>query len=194
MVGLARRRSAIQLSLAAMMALLPLSREAVAGGMTVSSPDIGEGATIADDQVLDRFGCTGRNISPALQWRAAPAATRSLAVTVFDPDAPTASGWWHWIVIDIPASVTGLARNAGNPAAHLTPAGSIQAQNDYGTVGWGGPCPPQATGTHRYVFTVYALDVGRLGVSPNASPARIAANIRAHAIDQASLTALYGRP
>lgn len=169
------------------------STDGVAGSMILSSPDIHDGAPIANEQVFNRFGCTGQNISPALSWHGAPATTRSFALTVYDPDTPTAAGWWHWIAFDIPRGATSLPRNAGDLATHLGPPGSIQGRNDFGTLGLGGPCPPQGDRPHRYVFTVYALDVDRLPVSHDASPTRIAANIRMHVLDQVSLTGLYGR-
>ncbi len=110
-----------------------------AQGFTLTSPDVTEGGTIKAQQVFNEGGCTGNDISPALNWSGAPAGTKSFAVTLFDPDAPTGSGFWHWSIFDIPATATGLAKNAGNLKAHLAPKGSIQVRNDYGGPGYGGP-------------------------------------------------------
>src|SRR6266571_4858543 len=107
------------------------------------------GATIAEAQVFKGFGCEGKNVSPSLAWRNAPAGTKSFAITVYDPDAPTGSGWWHWIVFDIPADVTSLPAGVGNPASGQTPKGAVQSKNDFGKPGYGGPCPPQGDKPHR---------------------------------------------
>ena len=164
-----------------------------AGGMTITSADIQPGATIGDEQVFKGFGCSGQNISPSLNWSGAPAATKSLALTVYDPDAPTGSGWWHWIVFNIPPSTTGLPKNAGDPSSNLAPAGSVQSRTDFGTPGWGGPCPPQGDPPHHYIFTIYALDVDHLDAGADVSPAFIGFNLHFHTLDKASLTGLYGR-
>ena len=129
-------------------------------------------------------GAGGQNVSPALSWSGAPAGTRSYAVTVFDPDAPTGSGWWHWIAYDIPADVTDLAE--GGPL----PDGTRQALNDYGYRGYGGACPPPGP-PHRYVHTVYALDVDKLDADENGSHASVRFALMANVLDQASLTATF---
>jgi len=133
------------------------------------------------------YGCTGENIRPTLRWSDAPARTRSFAVTVFDPDAPTGSGWWHWAVIDLPAGTRTLSADAA------LPAGARALRNDYGQTSWGGPCPPAGDPPHHYVFTVYALDVTHLGVPATASPALAGFAIHAHTLGHAQETLTWGR-
>ena len=116
---------------------------AAAQTMTLTSPDIAPGAKIADEQVFNGFGCTGGNISPALSWSGAPKDTKSFALSVYDPDAPTGSGFWHWVVFNIPPDVTSLPKNAGNLKAGEAPKGAVQSRTDFGVPGYGGPCPPQ---------------------------------------------------
>lgn len=164
-----------------------------AAGFTVMSPDIKEGGTIADEQVFSGFGCTGENVSPALSWSGAPAGTKSFAVTVYDPDAPTGSGWWHWVIFNIPASVTELPKGAGDPSSGMAPDGSVQSRTDFGQPGYGGPCPPQGDKPHRYVFTVYALKTDHLDIDPSASGAMVGFNLHGAMIDKATMTATYGR-
>lgn len=158
----------------------------------LDSTTVAAGATLARAQAYDRLDCNGNNRSPALHWSGAPAGTRSFAITVFDPDAPTGSGWWHWVVYDIPPSVTSLPEGAGSAGAQLPP-GSVQGRNDFGTSGYGGPCPPAGDRPHHYVFTVYALKTDSIEAAPSSSAARIALVLKASALGQASFTALYGR-
>jgi Raf kinase inhibitor-like YbhB/YbcL family protein len=158
--------------------------------LTVRSPDFVSGATITARHVFDGSGCHGGNSSPALAWSHAPAASRSFAVLMFDPDAP--GGWWHWAVFDIPAGVTALRAGAGDPGRHLLPAGAIQVRNDFGTVGYGGPCPPPGP-AHRYELTVYALRVAKLGLGASASPAQVAARVRGEALAAARIEGRYAR-
>ena len=120
-------------------------------------------SSLGADQIYGGFGCTGRNISPPLIWSGAPEGTQSFALTMYDPDAPTGSGWWHWVVYDIPASVTVLDAGAGNSDGKL-PLGAVQGRTDYGTAGYGGPCPPKGDKPHRYILTVYALKTSSLDV------------------------------
>ncbi len=120
------------------------AREAAAAqSLTLTSPDIAPGATIAKEQVANVFGCTGGNVSPALSWSGAPAGTKSFALSVYDPDAPTGSGFWHWVVFNIPPDVTSLPKNAGDPKGAEAPKGAVQSRTDFGVPGYGGPCPPQ---------------------------------------------------
>lgn len=168
-----------------------MSPAAQASAFVLTSPDVAEGQTIARPYLYG--GCGGQNLSPALTWSGAPASTQSFAVTVFDPDAPTGSGWWHWLIVDLPADSTGLPRGAGHPAAGLAPAGATQRMNDYGEVGYGGPCPPVGHGPHHYVFTVYALKTRSLDLPADASAAMAGFQLNAHKLASASLTALYGR-
>ncbi len=158
---------------------------------TLSSADVGGQATTR--QVFKGFGCAGENISPQLSWKNAPKATKSFAVTMYDPDAPTGSGWWHWLVFDIPASVNQLPSGAGNPAKHLMPSGAVQSMTDFGQIGYGGPCPPKGDGAHAYVITVYALDTKHLGPDQKTNPAQVGFNINAHTIARASIVFYYER-
>ncbi len=158
---------------------------------TLKSDQMGGQLTI--DQVADVFGCTGKNISPQLKWTNAPKATKSFALTVYDPDAPTGSGWWHWVVFNIPADVTELVADAGNPAKNLAPKGSVQSMTDYGKPGFGGACPPVGDKPHRYVFTLFALDVPKLDLDEKANAALVGFMLNQHAIAKASLLSYYGR-
>ena len=145
------------------------------------------------DQVYNGFGCTGGNISPQLAWSNAPEGTKSFAITMFDKDAPTGSGWWHWVAFDLPAATNAVHAGAGDPAKHLMPAGAIQGKTDYGTPGYGGPCPPPGDGPHQYVITVHALKVEKLGVDANASPAVVSYNLNTNALAKASIVFYYER-
>ena len=118
-------------------------------GFALSSPDITPGGTIAPAQVFNSFGCSGQNISPALSWSHAPQGTQSFALLVHDPDAPTGSGWWHWLVYNIPAAASSLPAGAGDPKAKLLPSGALQGRTDYGAYAYGGPCPPPGMPHHR---------------------------------------------
>ena len=129
---------------------------AAAGGapapFELRSPTVRDGGAIPAEHVFDGFGCSGANVSPALAWSGAPAGTRSFAVTVYDPDAPTGSGWWHWVVYDLPAEAEGLPAGAGAEGSELMPAGAVRGRTDFGAAGSGGPCPPEGGAPHRYVF------------------------------------------
>ncbi|MDY6904856.1 MAG: YbhB/YbcL family Raf kinase inhibitor-like protein [Thermodesulfobacteriota bacterium] len=164
---------------------------ACAQGFTLTSSDLGGQLTRA--QVFSGFGCSGKNISPALTWTNAPENTKSFAVTVYDPDAPTGSGWWHWVMFNIPAGETGLKANAGNPETKIAPKSSIQSMTDYGKPGFGGACPPVGDTPHRYIFTVYALDVATLNLNADTLPAMAGFFLNQHAIAKASLITYYGR-
>lgn len=161
--------------------------------MSVSSTDIKASQMIGPAQVFNSFGCSGQNRSPALSWKNAPADAKSFAVTMYDPDAPTGSGWWHWVVFNIPANVTSLPAGAGDPKANLMPAGAVQSLTDFGAPGYGGPCPPQGSKPHRYVFTVFALKTDKLPLDDKAMGAFVGFNLNANVIAKATLTAKYGR-
>lgn len=176
-------------ALAALMLLAP----SIASAFELTSPDLSEKAPIAARHLLNGFGCTGQNVSPALAWKDAPAGTRSFAVTAYDPDAPTGSGWWHWVVFNLPAGTTGLPAGAGDTAKPNLPAGAVQSRTDFGAPGYGGPCPPAGDKPHRYVFTVYALKVDQLPLNPDASGAMVGFNLNATALAKATLTARHGR-
>lgn len=166
---------------------------ALAGSFRLVSQDVADGAMLHDAQVLNGFGCLGGNRSPALEWRDPPAGTQSFAVTVYDPDASTGSGWWHWVIFDIPATTAGLPADAGSAGGGGLPAGSIQSLTDFGAPGFGGACPPQGDQPHSYVFTVHALDVPSLGLDAKAMPALVGFMLHQHSIGKAAFTARYAR-
>ncbi len=164
---------------------------AFAQNFTLKSNDIEGQAQMR--QVFNSFGCNGENISPQLSWFNAPKGTKSFAINMYDPDAPTGSGWWQWVVFDIPATATQLVENAGNIELNLAPKGAIQSLNDYGGYGYGGPCPPINGGIHEYIFTIYALKVPSLGLNKNSNPAMVGFYINANTIQKASLVMYYER-
>ncbi|MBP8191897.1 MAG: YbhB/YbcL family Raf kinase inhibitor-like protein [Aquabacterium sp.] len=167
---------------------------ASAEGLELTSPDVKVNEPIAATFVYNGFGCTGQNLSPALSWKNAPAGTKSFAIMVHDPDAPTGgAGFWHWVVLNLPASTTGLPRGAGTADGKALPAGVKQITTDFGTPGWGGPCPPQGSEPHMYYFTVYALKVDKLDLPANATASLAGFMINANALDRAVITALYSR-
>ena len=172
--------------------LLPAAA-ALAGGFVLTSPQLKEGGRIAMEQVFHGFGCQGGDVSPALHWQGAPAGTKSFAVTVYDPDAPTGSGWWHWVIFNIPAGVHSLAKGAGNPRSGLAPQGSVQSRTDYGRLGYGGPCPPKGDKAHRYLFTVYALKTAKLPLDASASGAMVGFYLHQEMLGKAVLKGYYGR-
>ena len=161
-------------------------------GFTLTSADISAGGRIAEAQVFNGFGCQGGNISPALDWSGAPAGTRSFALLMHDPDAPTGSGWWHWVVYNIPATVSSLAAGAGDAAKRLLPPGAQQGRTDFGTPGYGGPCPPPGK-PHHYHLRLYALKVDKLDLPADATAAFVGFNVRAQALGSAELMGVYGR-
>jgi len=158
---------------------------------SVESADVAHEVQMSDNQVFNGFGMSGRNISPHLRWHGFPAETKGFAVTCYDPDAPTGSGFWHWLVIDVPVSVTSLAPDAGAASDRL-PAGAFHVRNDYGTKNFGGAAPPEGDGPHRYVFAVHALDTDSLGIDSDVSPAVAGFNLRFHTIARAVLIPVYG--
>jgi len=162
-----------------------------AHAMTLTSKDMSEGNKLTSQLVFNGFGCQGENISPQLTWTDIPAGTKAFAVTAYDPDAPTGSGWWHWAVYNLPAAQTSLAQGAGSHADAL-PKGAIALKNDFGTTDFGGACPPEGHGVHRYEFTVWALP-STLDLPKDASPALLGFMLRAQALGSAKLTAVYNR-
>lgn len=154
---------------------------------TLTSTDLTDGGTLPRAQVSGIMGCDGEDISPALTWSGFPEGTKSFVVTCFDPDAPTPSGFWHWAVSNIPASVTELATGA----AENLPAGVTAHSNDAGTKAFIGAAPPAGHGPHRYIFCVTAVDVEKLDVDENTSPAVLNFNLFFHGIGRAFLTATH---
>jgi len=166
--------------------------------LTLTSTSFKEGATLGMDHILSAdygFGCGGGNKSPQLSWSGVPAGTKSFAVHCFDPDAPTGSGFWHWVVFNIPASTASIPLNAGDLKKKLMPKGAVQSRTDFGTDGYGGPCPPEGDKPHHYIFTVYAVDEDKLQYAKdhNVSAAVVGFELHFHSKDKASLTATYGR-
>jgi Raf kinase inhibitor-like YbhB/YbcL family protein len=166
---------------------------AQAAGFTLSSPTIKPGSKLTDAQVFSGFGCTGKNISPALEWKNAPKGTKSFALTVYDPDAPTGSGWWHWVVYNIPAASSMLAEGAGSADGKSLPNGAVQGRTDFGAPGFGGACPPKGDKPHRYIFTVYALKTDKIDAPADGTAALVGFMVNANKIGKASFTAYYGR-
>lgn len=161
------------------------------GTFSLTSTTVGGQAT--DEQVFNGFGCTGKNISPQLSWRNPPEGTKSFAITMYDPDAPTGSGWWHWVAFDIPASTTGIPAGAGTPNMPGMPAGAVQSMTDFGQPGYGGPCPPAGHGPHQYIITVYALKTDKLGLDAKAGAPMVGFNLNQHLLGKAGLVFYYGR-
>ena len=165
------------------------SIESYARNFTLQSDDLQGQLSI--DQVFNGFGCNGKNISPELGWSDEPKNTKSYAITMYDPDAPTGSGWWHWIVYDIPKNIHSLKSNAS--ALHFLPQGAVEGITDYQTRGFGGACPPKGDKPHRYIITIYALDIAKLPAPKDANPALLGYLINEHTIEKSSLISYYGR-
>lgn len=174
--------------LAASICALAASR-ADAAEFAVSSNDLASGKFV-NEQILDGFGCTGNNRSPQIAWEHEPAGTRSFVITIYDPDAPTGSGWWHWVVANVPADVHALPKDAGKSGQ--LPAAALQVRTDFGKPAYGGPCPP-AGETHRYVITVNALKVDKIDVTADSSAALVGFLVHANLLAKATLTATFGR-
>jgi len=160
-------------------------------GFTLRSNDVAEGETLATPQRSGIFGAGGEDRSPHLAWTGFPADTRSFAVTCYDPDAPTVSGFWHWAVFDIPASVTELASGAGDENGSGLPQGAITLANDAAMKRYLGAAPPPGHGAHRYIFAVHAVGSEKLDIPEGATPAFLGFNLFSQAIGRALLTAVY---
>lgn len=164
-----------------------------AADFKLMSTDIGPDKPLAQDFVFSGFGCTGGNQSPALSWSGAPAGTKSFAVALFDPDAMQGRGFWHWLMVNIPATTTMLARDAGKNDGSKLPSGAVQIKNGFRAVGYSGSCPPPADEPHGYVMTVYALKAAALDVAADATSAAMLALIEADSLGKATLTYHFGR-
>jgi Raf kinase inhibitor-like YbhB/YbcL family protein len=163
---------------------------------TVRSNSFKDGDYLAKTHILSAdfgFGCEGNNQSPHLAWSGAPAATKSFAITCFDPDAPTGSGFWHWLVVNIPPNVSELPLDAGNPKTGKLPQGALQTRTDFGTPGYGGPCPPAGDHPHRYLFTVFAVAIDGLPVTADTSAAVIGFQLHFNTLAKAAIMGLYRR-
>ncbi len=156
---------------------------------TLTSNDLTPGGKLPERHVFNGMGYNGENLSPHLAWDHVPAGTQSFVITVFDPDAPTGSGWWHWTVANLPADTRSLPQGAGSGKASL-PAGAVQGRTDFGSAGYGGAAPPQGE-SHRYQFTVHALDVESIAVDENASGAIVGFNVHFHSLGKATLEVNY---
>ncbi|NHQ85199.1 YbhB/YbcL family Raf kinase inhibitor-like protein [Iodobacter sp. HSC-16F04] len=171
---------------AMLLTALLISQTVFAADFSVHSSDIKAGTPMSAQQEFNGFGCSGANLSPQLQWQNAPAGTKSFAITVFDPDAPTGSGWWHWNVINIPASTTSVA-------AGSVPKGALETRTDYGSAGFGGACPPAGDPAHRYIHTIWALDIEQLPLDAQASGALVGYMLNQHKLGTAQLITTYQR-
>ncbi|CAN5740042.1 YbhB/YbcL family Raf kinase inhibitor-like protein [soil metagenome] len=160
---------------------------AFAGPFKLASNDFKAHGAIADKHVFNSFGCSGGNVSPELHWTDAPKDTKSFALMVHDPDAPTGSGWWHWVIYNIPADSTSIP--TGGPA----PKGASEQNTDFGKPGYGGPCPPEGSGKHHYNFTLFALKVDHLDIPKDATAAFVGFNVNGNMLAKTTLTGLYER-
>ncbi|WP_237386200.1 YbhB/YbcL family Raf kinase inhibitor-like protein [Xenorhabdus sp. Sc-CR9] len=161
--------------------------------MIISSTEFKNNDFLLKEHEFNEFGGNGDNRSPELVWTDAPAGTKSFAITVYDPDAPTGSGFWHWVAFDIPVDTQLLQANAGQSDSSKLPTGTIQSRNDYGLFGFGGPCPPLGDKAHRYIFTVHALSVEKLGVDAETTNAVARFMIQANTLATAVITSYYQR-
>ena len=163
--------------------------------LVLTSESFNDGDYLANDHILSEaygFGCAGGNLSPQLSWSGAPEGTKSFALTCFDPDAPTGSGFWHWVVVNLPADVTSLAPGAGTGEGSM-PAGALQTRTDFGAPGYGGPCPPEGDHPHRYLFTLHAVGLDALPVEADTSAAVVGFMLNFNTLAKASLMGLYKR-
>ena len=180
--------------------LIPLSLPAIAvvGAeampFTLSSRDVLPGRPMPIAHVFNDAGCAGGNRSPSLEWRGAPVGTKSFAITMFDLDERRSpSGWWHWVLYDVPATISAIAENAGGVKEPRLPAGTNSGRTDLGNDAYHGPCPGKGEPAHRYLITIYALSVSKLPVPPEASGAMVSFMVRDYALAKATLTATYAR-
>jgi Raf kinase inhibitor-like YbhB/YbcL family protein len=189
-----RSRVLVVVLVAAVGILAAQVKSAPRSHFVLSSPDTRLAVRVPEEYTANVFGCTGGNLSPALQWSGAPAGTKSFVVTLFDPDVPeTGSGWWHWVVYDVPASVSSLPKGAGAEHSSILPAGTRQGRSDLGNDAYHGPCPDKGQPPHHYRFTIYAVSVEKLDVPPEASGAMVTSTAKENVLGKAVLIARYGR-
>jgi len=170
-----------------------IASQAALAELSLTSKDIIAGESMLKAHEFIGFGCAGQNLSPQLSWQGAPKDTKSFAITAYDPDAPTGSGWWHWLVINVPVTINSLDTGAGSPEKALLPKGSQTFRSDYGKYEFGGACPPKGDDAHRYQFKVFALNTDNLELPKESSAALVGYYLNAHAIETATLEALYKR-
>ena len=164
-----------------------------AWALDISSPAIGKNKTIPDKYIANSFGCSGQNVSLPLVWKGVPKDAKSLALTMYDPDAPTGSGFWHWLVVNLPVATAELPEGAGEAGNGKLPKGAVQARNDAGSAAYFGPCPPKGDKPHRYIFTVFAVKSEKLDINENTSGAVVGFNLHFNTLAKASVTYRYGR-
>lgn len=174
------------------MFLLLTATPCFAADFTVQSSSWQDGQAMKDTYVFNSFGCKGNNVSPEVSWSNVPEGTKSFAVTVYDPDAPTGSGWWHWTVFNIPADTNEIKEGASLDPTKL-PAGVVEGRTDFGKAGYGGACPPQGDKPHRYILTVFALKTDKIDLDKDASGALVGYYLNQNALAKSSLTVTYGR-
>jgi Raf kinase inhibitor-like YbhB/YbcL family protein len=180
--------------LALMMSTVTALAQADDNTMQLTSANFNDGDYLPLDHILSAdfgFGCSGGNKSPELSWSGAPDGTKSFSLTVYDPDAPTGSGFWHWVVVNIPPTVTELPLDAGNPRANNLPRGARQIRTDFGAPGFGGPCPPAGDHPHRYIFTVFAVGTDQLPVNDTTTAAVVGFMLHFSTLAKAELEGLY---
>jgi Raf kinase inhibitor-like YbhB/YbcL family protein len=184
-----------KIALLATVAAAILAMPAQAAEFKITVGGLSDGAKVPDANVFQGFGCTGKNLSPAISWTEPPEGTKSIAITMYDPDAPTGSGWWHWTVINLPAKAGTLAEGAGDAKGGGLPAGAVQGRTDFGTSNYGGPCPPVGDQPHHYIFTAYAVKADKIPLDANASGALVGFYINKGIgyTAKSSVTLLYGR-
>jgi Raf kinase inhibitor-like YbhB/YbcL family protein len=160
---------------------------------TVTSDDMADGKKLSEAQVYNGFGVSGGNSSPHLRWEGAPAETQSFVVTCYDPDAPTGSGFWHWVLYDIPGDITELPAGAGSGSMEGLPKGATHVRNDFGSKDFGGAAPPEGHGDHRYIFAVHALGTDHLDINSDVSPAIVGFMTTFNTLARAVMIPVYGR-
>jgi Raf kinase inhibitor-like YbhB/YbcL family protein len=180
------------LALSSCLAFVASTAFAEGGGFRLMSSEWHDGGSVPKENVFNGSGCAGPNISPEFHWSDAPSGTKSFAITIFDLDAPTGGGWWHWVIFNIPGTILELPAGAGNKDSKRLPPASVQCRNDYGELGYGGPCPPPGS-IHRYLVKVSALNVEKLPFGSETPPAKMAKQIEAHSIGVAKLMVRFGR-
>jgi Raf kinase inhibitor-like YbhB/YbcL family protein len=161
--------------------------------LSIKSTDIAAGSKWPRKHIFDSFGCTGKNISPQIAWSDLPEGTKSLAFTIYDPDAPTGSGWWHWLVVNIPITYKELPTNFGAQDNFKLADGILQIRNDFGFNKFGGSCPPKGDKPHKYIFTIYALKTDKIDLESTATAAFAGYSINQNVIAKASFEAFNSR-